>query len=242
MTSVPMLAMPNFNLPFEMEIDASGSGVGAVLMQGKRPIAYFSQLLSNQPRKCSVYEREVIAIMLAVKKWRHYLIGQKFMIRTYQKAIKYLLEQRIIDPGQLKWASKLMGYSFEIQYKPRVENKAGDALSRRGETAELNEFSIWKFDELDSWEDEVQKDKRLMEIKKQIITRNKPPMGYNIRYGCWVYNGRLVLPKGFKRAAKLIEEQPKVRYAIANRVIAGLIKSFPFVKCFNIEIINIDLE
>ncbi|KAF7817723.1 putative mitochondrial protein [Senna tora] len=147
MTSVPVLAMPNFSLPFEMETDASGYGVGAVLIQGKRPIAYFSQMLSNQAHKCSVYERELMAIVLAVKKWRHYLIGHKFVIRTDQKALKYLLEQCIIDAD---WASKLMGYNFEIQYKPGAENKAADALSRRGETVELNAFSIWKFDELDS--------------------------------------------------------------------------------------------
>ncbi|KAF7842447.1 Retrovirus-related Pol polyprotein from transposon 17.6 [Senna tora] len=207
MTSIPVLAMPNFNLPFEMETDASGSGVGAVLMQGKRPIAYFSQMLSNRARKCSVYERELMAIVLAVKKWKHYLIGHKFVIKTNQKALKYLLEQRIIDPDQQKWASKLMGYSFEIQYKLGTENKAADALSRRGETVELNAFSVWKFDELDSWEDEVRKDKRLMEIKEQVITGHKPLVGYDLRNGCLVYNGRLVLPKGSKRAVKLIEEK-----------------------------------
>ncbi|KAF7827538.1 Retrotransposable element Tf2 [Senna tora] len=141
-----------------------------------------------------MYERELV---LAVKKWRHYLIGHKFVIRTDQKALKYLLEQRIIDPDQQKWASKLMGYSFEIQYKPGVENKAVDALSRREEKIELNAFSVWKFDELDSWEEEVRKDKRLSEIKEQIITGTKPPVGYDIRNGCLVYNGRLVLPKGF---------------------------------------------
>ncbi|KAF7810565.1 Transposon Tf2-12 polyprotein [Senna tora] len=107
-TSVSVLAMPNFKLPFELETDASGFGVGAVLMQGKRPIAYFSQVLSSRAKKCFVYERELMAIVLAVKKWRHYLIG----------------------------------HNFEIQYKPGVENKVADALSRRGETVVLNALSM----------------------------------------------------------------------------------------------------
>ncbi|KAF7842370.1 wall-associated receptor kinase-like 10 [Senna tora] len=101
----------------------------------------------------------------------------------------------LINEDQQKWASKLMGYSFEIQYKPGVENKAADSLSRREEKIELNAFSVWKFDELDSWEEEVRKDKRLSEIKEQIITGSKPPVGYDMRNGCLVYNGCLVVPK-----------------------------------------------
>ncbi|KAF7828587.1 Retrotransposable element Tf2 [Senna tora] len=171
-----------------------------------RAIAYFSQLLSNRARKCSVYERELMAIVFAVKKWRHYLLGHKFVIRTDQKALKYLLEQRIIDPDQQKWASKLMGYSFEIQYKPGVENKAADALSRRGETLELKAFSVWKFDEFDEWEKEVQEDPQLTAIVQQIITGQKAPPGYGLQNGFLVYKGRLVVPKGSARATKLIEE------------------------------------
>ncbi|KAF7824160.1 putative mitochondrial protein [Senna tora] len=114
MTTVPVLAMPDFSQSFELETDASGTGLGAVLMQGKRPIAYFSQLLSNRAQKSSVYERELMVIVFAVRKWRNYLLGHKFTIRTDQKGLKYLFEQRIIDTDQQKWVSKLMGYNFEI--------------------------------------------------------------------------------------------------------------------------------
>lgn len=90
MTIVPVLAMPDFSNPFEIEADTFGSGVGAVLMQNKRPIAYFSQILSKKARLSLVYEKELIALVFAIKKWRHYLMGHPFIIRTYQKALKFL--------------------------------------------------------------------------------------------------------------------------------------------------------
>ncbi|KAF7802180.1 putative mitochondrial protein [Senna tora] len=188
-TTVPILAMPDFTKPFELETDASDTGIGAVLMQSKRLITYYSHVLSNRARQHSVYERELMAIVFEVKKWRHYLLGHRFVIKTDKKALKFLLEQRITDPDQQKWVSKLMGYKFEIQYKPGSENRAADALSKRGADLELKDFSVWQYDDLEEWDNEVQRDDKLTQIKQQILTGTAAPPGYNLRNGCLTHQG-----------------------------------------------------
>ncbi|CAA6662871.1 unnamed protein product [Spirodela intermedia] len=76
------ITLPNFSQEFIVKTDASGSGVGAILLQQGRPIAYFSQALPRKAKLKSAYERELMGVMLAVRKWRHYLMYQHFIIKS----------------------------------------------------------------------------------------------------------------------------------------------------------------
>ena len=101
----------------------------------------------------SPYEKELLALVTAMRKWRPYLFGKPFVIKTDHQSLKYLLEQRISTLMQQRWITKLLGYSFIIDYKKGKENVVADALSRqvkRGQFdsvgAVLNRVELVDFD------------------------------------------------------------------------------------------------
>ncbi|CAJ2633456.1 unnamed protein product [Trifolium pratense] len=143
LTTAPVLALPDFSKEFIIECDASGGGIGAILMQSKRPIAYFSKALGVRNLAKSAYEKELMAVVLAIQHWRPYLIGRKFTVSTDQKSLKQLLQQRMVTADQQNWAAKLLGYDFEIVYKPGKLNRGADALSRIDEGGELCQGISW---------------------------------------------------------------------------------------------------
>ena len=130
MTRTPILALPNFQEPFTIEIDACHDGIGAVLMQQGQPIAYLSKALGEKHRALSIYEKEFLALIMAVERWRAYLQRQEFIILTDHKSLAYLNEQNLHSEMQRKAMTRLMGLHFKIIYRQGKENVAADALSR----------------------------------------------------------------------------------------------------------------
>lgn len=130
----PILIYPNFEETFILTTDASAFAIGAILSQGPinkdLPIAYASRTLCSSEIKMSVIERELLAIIWAVKHFRPYLYGRKFKLVTDHRPLTWLFS--IKDPGSrlARWRLKLEEYDYEIIYKPGKINKNADALSR----------------------------------------------------------------------------------------------------------------
>jgi hypothetical protein len=147
MSSCPVLAFPNFTQPFVLECDASGVGLGAVLMQQKHPIAYKSKNISAIEKIYLIYDKEMLAIMHALAKFRQYLVGGKFVVKTDHNSLMHFLGQKDLNERQQKWVSKIQAYDFDIEYVKEKKNAVVDALSRRLEMCSLSKISAdWKYE------------------------------------------------------------------------------------------------
>ena len=152
-------------------------------MQEGRPIAFLSKTLPLRKKCLSAYERELWALIYAVDKWRTYLFGHSFVIKTDHQSLKYLLEQRVTSMLQQKWLTKLMGLDYQIVYKQGSENKVADALSRREHT-EAQEVtcnaistlkSAWLTEVQNSWEN----DELVQQLLIKLITNKEEVPGYS---------------------------------------------------------------
>ncbi|TYK01237.1 ty3-gypsy retroelement transposase [Cucumis melo var. makuwa] len=150
MMTLPVLAMSNFNLPFEIETNASG------------------------------YDR-----------WRPYLLGRKFIVKIDQRSLKFLLEC-VIQPQYQKWIAKLLGYSFEVVYKPGLENKAADALSRVPPTVHLNHILAPGLIDLVKIQEEVENDPKL-KVKSIVGQEPEEIPNFTVHRGVLQFKGRKLL-------------------------------------------------
>jgi len=103
LSSTPILALPHFTQAFEVECDACGVGIRAIFTQQVRPVAYFSEKLSDAMRKYSTYDKEFYTIIMALEHWRHCLISWEFILRFDHEALKFIQGQHKLNPRRAKW-------------------------------------------------------------------------------------------------------------------------------------------
>ena len=124
--------------------DALRIGLGCVLMQDGKVVAYVSRQLKPHEQNYPTHDLELAAVVFAFKIWRHYLYGEKCRIYTYHKSLKYLLTQKELNLRQRRWLELFKDYDCIIDYHPRKANVLEDALSRKAMTTLLIQRSEWR--------------------------------------------------------------------------------------------------
>ncbi|GJT28037.1 putative reverse transcriptase domain-containing protein [Tanacetum coccineum] len=127
----PILALPEGNDNFVVYCDASLQGLGAVLMQREKVIAYASRQLKPHEENYTTHDLELGAVIFALKIWRHYLYGTKCTVFTDYKSLQHILHQKELNMRQRRWLELLADYDCEICYHPGKANVVADALSRK---------------------------------------------------------------------------------------------------------------
>ncbi|GJW54188.1 putative nucleotidyltransferase, ribonuclease H [Tanacetum coccineum] len=137
--SAPILALPQGAENFIVYCDASHKGLGAVLMQNEKVIAYASRQLKIHEKNYTTHDLELGAVVFALKIWRHYLYGTKCTVFTDHKSLQHILDQKELNMRQRRWLELLSDYDCEIRYHPGKANVVADALSRKERIKPLRE-------------------------------------------------------------------------------------------------------
>ena len=131
LTHAPLLQLPDFGKTFELECDASGVGLGGVLMQEGKPVAYFSEKLSGPILNYSTYDKELYALVRSLEMWQHYLWPKEFIIHSDHESLKHIRSQSNLNRRHAKWVEFIESFPYIIKYKKWKDNVIADALSRR---------------------------------------------------------------------------------------------------------------
>jgi hypothetical protein len=218
LTTALVLTMPDMEKPFSIYCDASGQGLGCVLMQDGHVVAYASRQLRKHEEKYLTHELELASVVHALKIWRHYIIGKRCEVYSDHKNLKYIFTQPNLNLRQRRWLELIKDYDLGINYHPGKANAIADALSRRShvnmlatrkllpefceEFEKLNlgwvsntEVITMEVDstlEQDIWKGQHE-DAKIQEIKEQIKDERAPGFSVDEQGMLW-YKKRLCVP------------------------------------------------
>ena len=144
LVEAPVLTQPTSGKEYTLYSDALGIGLGCVLMQDGKVMAYASRQLKQHEKNYPTHDLELAAVVFALKIWRHYLYVEKCRIYTYHKSLKYLLTQKGLNLRQRGWLELFKDYDCIIDYHPGKANMVVDALSRKTVTTMSLQHTEWR--------------------------------------------------------------------------------------------------
>ncbi|XP_074303265.1 uncharacterized protein LOC141637718 [Silene latifolia] len=189
--------LPDFEQLFEVECDVSGVGIGAVLIQGQRPVAYFSKKLNGAKLKYSTYDKEFYAIIRALTHWSHYLKPKPFVLHSDHEALKYINGQHKLSHRHAKWVEFLQAFNFSSKYKEGKQNVVADALSRRHSLLTVISNKVLGFEFMkEMYKEDPDFSEEWVVLTKGGSTQSKK---YMLQEGFLFHGNRLCVPRGSYR-------------------------------------------
>ncbi|KAJ9558183.1 hypothetical protein OSB04_012797 [Centaurea solstitialis] len=238
LTSAPILTLPNGTDGFVVYCDASKLGLGCVLMQDGKVIAYASRKLKVHELNYPTHDMELAAVVFALKIWRHYLYGVKCQIYTDHKSLQYLLNQKELNMRQRRWIELLSDYDCEILYHPGKRNVVADALSRKGGKVKPgivdSQIGMVAYrisivpdlkSEIKEWQEKASKEEnlkseRMVGFLDTLVTNTE---------GLKCFGNRIWIPKLGDLRKKILIEAHKSKYSVhpgTNKMYHGLRQSY----------------
>eukprot|EP00253_Pinus_taeda_P009984 PITA_09984 len=165
LTTAPILRIADPDKDYVVCTDASKEGVGGVLMQEGKVVAYESRKLKEHEQKYYAYDLELTAVIHALKMWRHYLVGRKFLLLTDHHSLTNYFSQPTLNARQARWVDFLSGFDFEIKHLQGKENRVVDVLSRK--VQHLYEVSVsgWRSPILEMVKEASRQDVNYQQLK-----------------------------------------------------------------------------
>ena len=197
LTTAPILSIADPNKDYVVCTDASKEGVGGVLMQEGRVIAYESRKLKEHEQKYSTYDLELAVVIHALKMWRHYLLGRKFLLLTDHHSLTNYFSQPTLNTRQARWAYFLSRFDFEIKHLKGKEDRVVDALSRKVQCVCKISVSKWQSTLFERIKIVADQDVVYQQIKQQVqqISGKETQQGYELDdVGMLYFNKRLYVP------------------------------------------------
>src|SRR6187551_3465250 len=238
LTTAPVLAMPDIHKNFDIYCDASRRGLGCVLMQEGRVIAYASRQLRKHELNYLTHDLELAAVVHALKIWRHYILGNRCELYTDHKSLKYIFTQKDLNLRQRRWLELIKDYDLGINYHPGKANLVADALSRKSQVnamfgcqlpaellAEMEKLNLGFLNQTEgvtmevesTLEQEIRKgqltDEKIKEIKETMLAGKAPDFTEDDQGTIW-FRKRICVPDIESLREQILREAHDSAYSI----------------------------
>ena len=230
LVEAPVLTQPTSGKEYILYSDALGIGLGCMLMQDGKVVAYVSRQLKPHEQNYPTHDLELTAVVFSLKIWRHYLYGENCRIFTDHKSLKYLLTQKELNLRQRRWLELFKDYDYIIDYHPGKANVVADALSRKMISALSLKDYDWRFDYDEAFLAQLRvipylkqmiinaqkTDTKLQELVQLVSIGDKTDYAID-ESGGLLYKSRLCVPNDMDLRKKILYESHNIVFTMHPR-------------------------